>query len=530
MANNETAIWNYLMSKIGNAYGVAGLMGNIHAESGLVSSNLQNTYNKKLNMTDEQYTAAVDNGTYSEYDFVHDKAGYGLVQWTYWSLKQELYTYVKSKGASIGDLSIQLEFLCKQLSSSYKTVWDTLKNAKSVLEASNVVLLKFERPADQSESVQNKRASYGQTYYDKYATKDTKDTSVKGDNSIMSNSSLVNYTCISPNKTSPRNHAIDTITIHCVVGQVTAERLGDIFKPSSRQASSNYGVDKDGRIGMYVEEKDRSWCSSSSSNDNRAITIEVASDTTHPYAVTDKALNALIKLCADICKRNNIKELKWKGDKSLIGQVDKQNMTVHRWFANKSCPGDYLYERHGYIASEVNKLLGSITTIDTGSTTKPTTNKTFPATPFTVDVLISDLNYRSEPSMKGTIKGQTGKGKFTITEVSDGWGKLKSGAGWIYLENSEYCTIGKTVAGNSTSQQSKSNVPYTVRVTISDLNIRTGAGTNYPKTGKYTGKGSFTIVEEKQGNVDSKGTKGTWGKLKSGAGWICLSVDGVKKV
>lgn len=177
----------------------------------------------------------------------------------------------------------------------------------------------------------------------------------------MSNSSLVSYTKISPNKTSPRNHVIDTITIHCIVGQCTVERLGDIFAPTSRQASSNYGIGYDGKIGMYVEEKDRSWCSSNGANDNRAITIEVASDTTHPYAVTDKAYNALIDLCTDICRRNGIKELKWKGDKSLIGQVDKQNMTIHRWFANKLCPGDYLYNRHGDIATEVNKRLKSET-------------------------------------------------------------------------------------------------------------------------------------------------------------------------
>lgn len=174
----------------------------------------------------------------------------------------------------------------------------------------------------------------------------------------MSNSKLVDYTRISPNKTSPRNHAIDTITIHCVVGQCTVETLGSIFATPSRQASSNYGIGVDGRIGMYVEEKDRSWCSSSAANDNRAVTIEVASDTTHPYAVTDKAYAALLDLVTDICRRNGIKKLLWKGDKSLIGQVAKQNMTVHRWFANKACPGDYLYSRHSAIAAEVNKRLG----------------------------------------------------------------------------------------------------------------------------------------------------------------------------
>ena len=109
---------------------------------------------------------------------------------------------------------------------------------------------------------------------------------------------------------------------------------------------------------MYVEEKDRSWCSSNAANDNRAITIEVASDKTHPYAVKDVVYQSLINLLVDICKRNDIKELKWQGDKSLVGQVDKQNMTVHRWFANKACPGDYLYSRHGQIAEEVNNRLG----------------------------------------------------------------------------------------------------------------------------------------------------------------------------
>lgn len=195
------------------------------------------------------------------------------------------------------------------------------------------------------------------------------------------NSPLVSYSKISPNKTSPRNHVIDTITIHCVVGQVTVERLGEIFASISRQASSNYGIGKDGKIGMYVEEKDRSWCSSNSANDNRAITIEVASDTTHPYAVTDKALDSLIKLCADICKRNNIKKLVWStNEKDRINHLNGCNMTVHRDFANKSCPGDYLYNKHGYIADEVNKLLGSYVN---STVTSPSVN-TSTATTYTV--------------------------------------------------------------------------------------------------------------------------------------------------
>lgn len=170
----------------------------------------------------------------------------------------------------------------------------------------------------------------------------------------MSNSSLVSYTRISPNRTVNRNHKIDTITIHCVVGQASVETLGNIFAAPSKKASSNYGIGFNGRIGMYVEEKDRSWCSSNAENDNRAITIECASDNKHPYKINEVVWRSLIELCADICIRNGIKELKWKGDKSLIGQIDKQNMTVHRWFANKSCPGDYIYNRLGIIAEQVN--------------------------------------------------------------------------------------------------------------------------------------------------------------------------------
>ena len=129
------------------------------------------------------------------------------------------------------------------------------------------------------------------------------------------NSPLVSFTKISPNRSNGRN-CIDTITIHCVVGQASVETLGNCFAPTSRQASSNYGVGYDGRIGMYVEEKDRSWCSSNGANDRRAITIEVASDNTEPYAVREAAYKGLIKLVADICQRNGIKALKWSTNKN----------------------------------------------------------------------------------------------------------------------------------------------------------------------------------------------------------------------
>ena len=175
------------------------------------------------------------------------------------------------------------------------------------------------------------------------------------------NSSMVAYTKLSPNHSGQRTHSIDRITPHCVVGQCTAEGLGDWFAKSSTQASSNYGIDKDGRVGLYVEEKNRSWCSSSNANDQRAITIECASDTTEPYAFRDVVYKKLIELCIDICKRNGKNKLIWFGDKDkTLSYEPKSNemiLTVHRWFANKSCPGNWMYARMGDLADKVTAAL-----------------------------------------------------------------------------------------------------------------------------------------------------------------------------
>lgn len=262
----------------------------------------------------------------------------------------------------------------------------------------------------------------------------------------MSNSPLVTYTRITKNKTSPRNHAIDTITIHCIVGQWTAKQGCDYFATTDRQCSANYVVGKDGSIGLSVNEKDRSWCSSNGTNDNRAITIEVASDTTHPYAVTAKAYAALLDLVTDICKRNGIKKLVWSTNKNdRVNHRNGCNMTVHRDFANKACPGEYLYSRHGEIAAEVNRRLqgasnGGGVVVTPPTTEKPTGGTTgATVTPYLVRVKITNLNIRKGP---GTNYGSTGfikPGVYTIVAESTGtgatkWGKLKSGAGWISLD------------------------------------------------------------------------------------------------
>lgn len=247
----------------------------------------------------------------------------------------------------------------------------------------------------------------------------------------MSNSPLVTYTKLSPNHSGKRTKPIDTITIHCVVGHCTVKTIGDIFASPSRQASSNYGVDDWNGVGLYVEEANRSWCTSSSANDQRAITIEVASDTTEPYAFTASAYETLTKLVVDICKRNNIKKLVWSTDKnSRVNHLNGCNLTVHRDYANKSCPGNWMYGKMGEFAAEVNKRLGAV---EPQPITPPAIDS------YTVKVNITDLNIRSGPGTNYKIVGQTGKGVFTIVEEALGagatkWGKLKSGAGWISLD------------------------------------------------------------------------------------------------
>lgn len=166
----------------------------------------------------------------------------------------------------------------------------------------------------------------------------------------MKNSPPVDFTLISPNSSNPRSKRISKITIHHMAGNLSVEQCGEIFQNKSRQASSNYGIGTDGRVGLYVEEKNRSWASSSRENDNMAVTIEVANDGGALWHVSDAALEKTIELCVDICKRNGIERLNFTGDKN-------GNLTMHKMFAKTSCPGEYLESKFPYIANEVNKRL-----------------------------------------------------------------------------------------------------------------------------------------------------------------------------
>ena len=490
------------------------------------------------------------------------------------------------------------------------------------------------------------------------------------------NSPLVAYTKLSPNHSGQRTHKIDRISPHCVVGQCSAEGLGDWFYRPSTQASSNYGIDKDGRVGMYVEEKNRSWCTSSNENDQRAVTIECASGKVEPYAMNEVVYDRLIDLCVDICQRNGKKKLLWFGDKdkslSYQPKEDEMLITVHRWFANKSCPGNWLYARLGDLAAKVTARLsgGESEAIPSGMQAREFQNLTeaqviakigalFSADQKKSGILASvsmaqfilESGYgKSELAqganncfgMKKSLSGNTWCGStwdgssvytkktqeqnadgsyMTITadfrryscvedsvadhsayllgakngnklrydglkgcndykkaaqiiknggyatsltyvdklcsiierwkltqydlagEASDvvkyyrvrkSWENATSQLGaYTVLANAKvmadknpgyevYDWNGKLVypevTDDAASGMTNADCPFMVKVSIEDLNIRKGAGTNTAKTGQYTGIGVFTIVEVREGKGSDKG----WGRLKSGAGWIAL--------
>lgn len=449
------------------------------------------------------------------------------------------------------------------------------------------------------------------------------------------NSPLVVYTKLSPNHSGQRTHSIDRITPHCVVGQLSAESICGCFISPDRQASCNYGIGSDGRVSLCVEEKNRSWCTSSRENDQRAITIECASDSKHPYAFRDAVYNSLVELCTDICKRNGKKMLLWLGDKektlNYIPQADEMVLTVHRWYANKSCPGDWMYARMGDLASKVTAALNGGT-----DTTPPETDNSQDNTPAvdvtdpektiwnTLQAAIGNAygtaglmgNLYAESALKPGNLQNTGNKALGMTDeqfvaavdsgeysadkfIHDGYGMglaqwtyytrkhallnfvkaagksigdLETQLAFLLQEIRGYTSVWNTLttatsvreasdvvlmkyerpANQSESVQVKRagygqqyydkyaaaaattptapttpaeeptvSFPYKVRVSIDNLRIRRGPGTNYASRG-YTGAGVFTIVDEADGPGATR-----WGLLKSYKskrnGWISLN-------
>lgn len=298
------------------------------------------------------------------------------------------------------------------------------------------------------------------------------------------NSPLVSYTKLSPNHSGQRTHAIDRITPHCVVGQCSVETLGNIFAPTSRQASCQYGIGADGRVGMYVEEKNRSWCSSSNANDQRAITIECASDNTHPYAFKDVVYNKLVELCVDICKRNGKSKLLWLGDKdktlNYSPKSDEMVLTVHRWFANKSCPGDWLYNRLGNLATAVTERLTGGST-DTGKVDVP-------------------------PDTKTLYRVQTGA--FAKKSNADAWAaKLKAAGFATYIV--QVGTLYKVQVGAFAQKANADNMMAKLKAAGYDAFITTNSGTTVQSG--TTKKSAAEIAKEIYRGTCSDSRWSTWG-------------------
>lgn len=315
----------------------------------------------------------------------------------------------------------------------------------------------------------------------------------------MSNSSLICYTKLSPNHSGKRTRSIDRITPHCIVGQLSCQDICGCFTDKSVKASCNYGIGKDGKRSLCVDEGNRSWCTSSNANDQRAVTIECASDKTDPYAMTDAVYNSLIELCVDICRRNGKKKLIWFGNKNKTlnydPAADEMIITVHRWFANKACPGDWLYNRLGNLASRVTSILAGDEKQNAGDIL-PSTDTVW---------------YRIRKTWSDS-KGQIG----AYHDLTNAKALADKNPGYYVFDES-----GVAIYPGQTF------VPYMVNVKVNDLQIRTAPSVDARSTGS-TGKGSFTIVDEKTGKISQKGATGTWGHLKAYAkdpndGWICLA-------
>lgn len=452
--SNERIIWDYLKSQGLNNYGTAGLMGNLFAESALNPQNLQNTFEKKLNYTDATYTAAVDNGSYG--NFVRDSAGYGLAQWTFWSRKQNLLNFAKEKGKSIGDLNMQLEFLQQELK-AYK-LWDLLKTSKSVLEASNLILLQFEKPANQGPEVQQKRASYGQQYYDRNATVETKPQQQQGGKQMKYSASnpplkclMTNSTCYKQTRTmkvlgvlwhstgannpnlkryvQPSDNAADKAKWIELLGK---NQYGNDWNHITHQAGLNAWIGKlaDGTVTTVqtMPWDYRPWgCGSGSKGSCNSgwIQFEICEDGLTDKAYFDKVYKEACELTAYLCKLYNLDP---NGTVSYNG-VQVPVILCHQDSYKLGLGGNHGDIYHWFpkfgknmetVRKDVADLMGSV-----------------PAAPATSvryqgRVTASALNCRASAPSGRVVKTYPNGTVVTISKEQDGWGY--TGEGWVSLQ------------------------------------------------------------------------------------------------
>ena len=486
--DNEKTIWDTLYAAVGNAYGVAGLMGNLYAESALNPQNLQNNGNKALGMSDAEFTATFDSGAYSTDTFIHDGYGYGLAQWTYYSRKEALVNYARTAGKSIGDLAVQLGFLIQEIK-GYKAVWNALTNAKTVREASDKVLTGYECPADQSEKVQEKRAGYGQKYFDKYA-----------------------------NATAPATQEQPTSQDACTAEKLIAVAIGEL---GYKEKASNANLDV------------------KTANAGSANYTKYAHDFDQKYPNWYNGKKNGFAWCDMFCDWCFLTAFGYENALRLTCQPEKSagaGCTYSlRYYKNKGQfytsnpkPGDQIFFGTSIDNSShtgiVEKVDGSKVYTIEGNTSDQVARRSYALN----NSRILGYGRPAYDSVSSTpVQPSTpSSDKPYYYRVRKSWSDTNSQiAACVILQNAKniadlnpgysvFGEDGKCVYGPAMG----TFTPYRVRIKIDDLRIRTGPGTDYSWTGKYTGKGVFTAVAESAGKGSVKG----WMKLKSGAGWCSL--------
>lgn len=490
-STNEEKIWNFFKNKGLTDCGVAGLMGNLYAESGLSPTNLQNTYEKKLGYTDDTYTAAVDNGSYA--NFVKDAAGYGLAQWTYWSRKQNLLNYVRSQSKSIGDLESQLEFLYKELSESYKSVLTALKAATSVLSASNTVLKDFEKPKDQGSAVQTKRASYGQAYYDKYAKVTSKTTSQEGSGHMISNCGHDENGKYTGGKAGDQTGG-EWALINwysrpwkCVL-RYPDENVRNLIAQLAKEAAQNdkIGYDQGERNTFWTQLQKVGYYPSK-------ITVVCEADCSSGVVAIIKAVGHLLGIKA----LQNVSATYTGNMRTGLKNAGFTVLTESKYLTSEEylLPGDILLNDSCHVATNITKGSKASGGSSGTTTSSGSGNTTYSGKGVGTAVAKSTMYIRKGAGKSYDSYGTIAKG--TAVEVlevlSNGWYKIvwpAASCGYAYTSNSGnqyYTYTAKSTGSSSTSSKTEAAQSYDkgivgkYKVTASSLFLRTGAGTNKTK-------------------------------------------------
>lgn len=474
-------IYQKLKAAIGNDYGVCGLMGNLKAESNMRANNLQNTYAKKFGMSDEQYTEAVDNGSYI--NFVKDRAGYGLAQWTYWSRKDKLLKYAQASGASIGDEDMQIGFMLGELTAGYPTVLEALRNAKSVREASDIVLTKYEKPANQSESVQVKRASYGEEFYKQFVQVQTENTEGKEEIAMKYNANNKPLVCMQTTSRCYKNTR--KMTVKGVLWHSTAANnpyLKRYVQPSDNAPDREHwlellGKNKYNNDWNHTNRQAGMNCWIGKLDDGTVTTVQTMPWNYRPWG------------CGS--GKNGSCNNGW-----IQFEICEDDMTGKDYF-------NEVYKE----ACEITAYLCDMFNLD------PRGYTTLNGIKVPVILCHADSHGLGLGTNHGDIYTWFKKHGKDMDDVRNDVAALMKSTSSKPEIPTEPVKPSKPVASSS----------YRVKVTTDALNIRKGPGTNYDIVGCIRDEGVYTIVEEAPDNGAPK-----WGKLKSGAGWISLGY--VKKI